>query len=579
MRRTHATDYRPSLTSSTIATGEPDLRDHLALLRRRLRLIVAVIVLVVLSALTVSYLQTPIYEAGAEVLLQPRASERLFDPSSDRAATVADASRVETEIQVMRSRSVGDAVADELGDPASVTIAAKGETDVVTVQAESADPAQAADIANTYARTYIEVRRQQLVADLLAAAEQVQEKVDEFDTQIRAIDERLAALDAQVAAATSEPEKELLSAQRDRSIREIDVQRLSLLSQRSDYTQQLDQLQLAGNLTQTGGAQVVSEAEDPDAPVRPEPVRNGVLALAVGIMAAVGLAYLLEYLDDTVKDKDGFQAATGVAVLGLIPTVPGWKDRGRPQLVSMGEPTSPAAEAYRSLRTSVQFIGLDRPLRVLQLTSPAASEGKTTTVANLGVAMARAGMRVVVVDCDLRRPRLHEFFGVSNALGFTSVLLGDIFIEDAVWEVPVEPRLSLLTSGLPPPNPSELLSSKRTTEVFDSLVAEYDVVLVDSPPVLPVTDALVLAGVADAVLLAAVAGSSTTRNTQRAVELLRQVGSPLVGAVLSGVEAEDGYRYDAYPAKQQAPAPRTRNGRVRGADVVNAGASSRRPAV
>src|SRR5439155_23031319 len=133
-----------------------------------------------------------------------------------------------------------------------------------------------------------------------------------------------------------------------------------------------------------------------------------------------------------------------------------------PQAVTLTEPSSSAAEAYRTLRTSIQFMGLDRPLRTLQVTSPSASEGKTTTLANLAVALARAGQRVVMVDCDLRRPRIHDFFGVSNEVGFTSVLLGEVPLSEAVQEVPGERLMMLLASGMLPPNPSELIASERT---------------------------------------------------------------------------------------------------------------------
>ena len=131
-------------------------------------------------------------------------------------------------------------------------------------------------------------------------------------------------------------------------------------------------------------------------------------------------------------------------------------------LVSLTDPKSPAAEAYRSLRTSIHFLGLDRPIRTLQVTSASAGEGKTTTLANLGVALAQSGQRVVIVSCDLRRPRLHEFFGLSNTFGFTSVLLGDVPLSRAIQPVEEEDRLMLLASGPTPPNPSELLGGRRT---------------------------------------------------------------------------------------------------------------------
>src|SRR5215213_1650129 len=200
-------------------------------------------------------------------------------------------------------------------------------------------------------------------------------------------------------------------------------------------------------------------------------------------------------------------------------------------------------------------MGLDQPMRTIQVTSANPQEGKTTTLANLAVALARSGSTVAIVCCDLRRPRVHEFFGLNNDVGFTSVLLGKVGLAGAMQEVPDQARLSLLASGPLPPNPSELLSSRRTVEVLGSLQAEYDIVLIDAPPVLPVTDALVLSGRVDATLLVAVAGATTRKEGARAVELLRQVDAPLVGAVLNGVDSEGSYGY-AYQSYRYEPVGR-----------------------
>jgi capsular exopolysaccharide synthesis family protein len=227
----------------------------------------------------------------------------------------------------------------------------------------------------------------------------------------------------------------------------------------------------------------------------------------------------------------------------MIPVVGSWKSRSEARVISRVEPSSPAAEAYRSLRTSINFLGVDRSMRIIQVTSSNASEGKTTTIANLAVALARAGERVVIVNCDLRRPRVHEFFGLSDSVGFTNVFLGEMPISTAVQGVPGEPNLRLLASGKLPPNPSELLSSPRTDQIFLALKNQGAIVLVDCPPVLPVTDAAVLSSRVDGTVLVAAAGSTTSKDLARALELLHQVGAPIVGTVLNGVSAESGYGY------------------------------------
>jgi capsular exopolysaccharide synthesis family protein len=212
----------------------------------------------------------------------------------------------------------------------------------------------------------------------------------------------------------------------------------------------------------------------------------------------------------------------------------------------------------------VQFLALGRSIRILQVTSPAAAEGKTTTISNLAIALARAGMRVVVVDCDLRRPRLHGFFSLPNEQGFTSVLLGEAILAQAITPVPGEGNVMLVTSGPRPPNPSELLSSRRTLDVFNALKSEADLVIIDCPPVLPVTDAALLSSRVDATLMVVNAGVSTKRQLHSAVETLRRVNAAIIGTVLNGVSADSPYGYEyqyqyQYRPRDEAPEPPSRS--------------------
>jgi succinoglycan biosynthesis transport protein ExoP len=529
-----------------------ELRDYLAVLRRRKLTVVLTTLAVVATALAVSFVQTPIYAAETELLLRPLPSEQIYTPESNPQQRAIDQSRaIETEIGVMESRSVRQAVAEELGREPEVTIRSDGQTDLVTITAESTDPAQAAREADTYADVYIETRRQRQINDLQTAIDQVQAKILEIEASA---EQPLADLDARIASAPDGAERRALEAERAEVAESLEALQGNVEAQQEPYVTQLNQLQLAVRLTQTGGAQVVSRAEVPESPARPVPLRNGAVAAVLGLVLGVGLAFLREYLDETITTKDDLQqAAGGRNVLGLIPAVPGWKNRAKPRLVSITDPGSPAAEAYRTLRTSVQFIGLERPVKLVQFTSPSSGEGKTTTLANLAVALAGAGQRVIVVCCDLRRPRLHEFFGLPNDAGFTSVLLGQVPLASALQGVPGQPRLALLASGPQPPNPSELLASPRAEELLGLLKSEADVVLIDSPPVLPVTDGLVLARMVDATILVATANLTTRKEVHRTVELLHQVDAPLVGAVLNAAEPESVYGYGSRYGNSYAP--------------------------
>lgn len=501
------------------AHDELDLRDYLGVIARRKVVLAATVVAVVVGALVASFIQTPVYRAGAELVLKSRSSESLFDPDTGAARNPERAAL--TEAKIIESAPVRAMVRESLGKPVPpVDTNVASNTDVVELNVEHTDAEQAAIIANEYAKAYIEFRRKQNVDDLLAAAQEVQAKIDEIQGRIDGLgDEGDEDDDA------------------PRRLRD------ELIAQQALFRQQLDQLQVGAAL-KTGGAQVVTPATPPSSPVRPTPVRSGVLAAVVGLMLGAGLAFLFDYLDDSVRDRHDLERATGgMPVLGLVPVVTDWKQPDTPVLVAREHPQSAGAEAYRALRTSVQFLGLDRDLTSVQVTSATAAEGKTTTVANLAVLFARAGQRVVAVDCDLRRPRLHEFFGLANRIGFTTVLAGEATLAEAVVQVRSIPRLHVLPAGRVPALPSELLSSPRTDELLKVLAEQFDLVLIDSPPAVPVTDASVLASKVDGVILVASANATSRRNTHRAVELLGQGGAPMLGTVLNQAATEATYGY------------------------------------
>jgi capsular exopolysaccharide synthesis family protein len=211
-------------------------------------------------------------------------------------------------------------------------------------------------------------------------------------------------------------------------------------------------------------------------------------------------------------------------------------------LITLREPGSAAAEAYRTLRTNILFSSLDRPLRTLLITSTAPNEGKSTTLANLAVTMAQAEQRVLLVDCDLRRPSLHTLFGLSNEQGLTSAILAQ---DDSLppLQATSVPGLSVLTSGPLPPRPADLLGSRRMAAMIERLSASADIVLFDTPPVVAVTDAAALAPRVDGVLLVLHAGHTRRDRAREARQLLEKVKANIVGVVLNGAKLERGYTY------------------------------------
>jgi capsular exopolysaccharide synthesis family protein len=533
-----------------------ELRDYMRVLRRRKWIIAVTVLLCTGAGLAMALVETPVYGASAKVLLERRFVETLFDPIQARQEERDAATERGNEIQVMGSPRVVRIVTRELGRvPNDVSFVPIEGTDVVQIASQSTNARRAAETVNAFADTYITVRRNLAVDELLEAGNQIQKEIDRLNQQIAVIDVDLAANPPPPA-----PERGGGNVPTDERV----VNKGRLEGQRLSYVQLLDRIQTGAVVEQQGGAKILARAVQATEPVNKDPLRNVLAGLAIGLVLGIALAFLREYLDDTIKTKDDLETASGLTVVGLIPSLPDWKNRDATQLVSMAQPGSPAAEAYRSVRTSVEFLGLDEPIGSLQVTSALAGEGKTTTLANLATTFARAGQRVIVLCCDMRRPRIHEFFGLTNRVGFTSVLLGDAPIAEAIQRVPGELPIGLVASGPRPPNPAELLASQRAVGIVEALDKRCDLLLIDSPPVLPVTDALVIAGLVDGVLIVGNSGSTTKRGMRRAVELLRQVDAPLIGGILNGVRSKSEYAYvygdDRYYQTHQ-PAKAATNGR------------------
>lgn len=517
------------------AAAEPELRDYLQILRRRKTVIALSVAITLGIALVLSYSQKPRYAASAKLLLRTRSTESLFQTDAQSAGDPSRA--VETEIEVIGTEPVQDLVRKKIGSAPAVQVRQVGRTDLVIMRAESTDPKRASLIANTYANAYIDFRRKQAFDTLSAASEEVQTKISDIQKQI----DNLGATTANLPQCVDSRTTPDACTQRTAAEATVAARRTTLISQLGLFQQRLDQLQVDTALA-SGGAQLVTPASTPAEPFEPTPLRNGILAVMLGLLFGVGVAFVVDYLDDTIKGKEDFERAVpGLGVLGLIPMVTDWKSKETSRVVSLTEPTSPTAEAYRILRTSIQFLGIDHQVRLIQVTSASAQEGKSTTLSNLAVAFASSGLRTVAVCCDLRRPRLHEFFGLDNAIGFTSVLLGNVALSKALQPVHGQDRLLLLASGPLPPNPAELLSSGRAADLLRNLASQADIVLIDSPPVLPVTDSLVLSQRVDTTLLVSSAGITTRKAAHRAAEMLHQVNAPLVGAVLNRVSEASGY--------------------------------------
>lgn len=288
-------------------------------------------------------------------------------------------------------------------------------------------------------------------------------------------------------------------------------------------------------------ARVVVEqrASIPDSPVVPETTRNITVGFAVGLLLGIGLAVLRDLLDSTVKNRETLEEITGAGTVGSIPLD---KERRKHPAISFESDNSTIAEAFRKLRTNLQFLSIDNPPRVILVTSSTPSEGKSTSAINTALALAEAGHKVLLVDGDLRRPVLHKYLDLVGSVGFSTVLSGGSTLEDALQETSF-PGLTVLTSGPIPPNPSELVGSLRAKKLLSELREKYDYVIVDSAPLLAVTDAAVLAAGADGVLIMTRFGQTKREQLAHAVGSLEDVGATILGAVFTMTPARGNASY------------------------------------
>lgn len=305
-------------------------------------------------------------------------------------------------------------------------------------------------------------------------------------------------------------------------------------------------------------ATVLSAASPQQSPVSPNTNMNLALGLIVGLAAGFGIALLREVLDTRIRDAESLAEVTEVSVLGSIPRARAKEDGGNHAVIST-HPHSQRAEAIRHLRTNLQFVDFSGKARTLVVTSSVPAEGKSTTILNLAIALSDAGSRVALVDADLRKPTIHKKLGLEGAVGLTTVLIGRASLSDALqpWR---GTKLDVLTAGQIPPNPSELLGSLAMANTLDSLAAQYDYVLVDSAPLLPVTDGAVLARQAGAVLLVVSAEKAKRLEVSQALERLENVDAAVAGIVLNCVslKSRDLYTYGYYGEEASAGSKRKR---------------------
>ena len=465
-----------------------ELRRYWAVVWKWLWLIVIGVVIAGVVAYIVSSRMEPMYRATATVVVQDTGSA-IANYDYSQPAVVAHA-------ELIRAASVMEAVISELDLPysaselrAKIGTGTSTNSPLIKVSANDSDAQVAQDIANTTVAVYIEQHRQNLQAAAQAFLAQIQTEINRTSDQI----DELTAKQTSIGL-TAEEAEDLKTLQND-----LD----SLKTQRTLWNTELAQAMAAG------GVSVGEPASLPGSPYSPKTLQNVLLACILGLVVTTGGVFLKEYLDRSVKTSEDVSVLTGLSTLGAIPRFKTNKSDAKGGLITEAHPRSSVSEAFRMLRTNLQFATLDKPAQTLMVAAPGPAEGKTSVLANLAVTLAQSGKKVIVVDTDLRRSTLHGMFDLSNDMGFSNLLLAQNPDVTGYLRSNKVEGLKVLAAGPSPQNPADLLGSSRISYLIDKLKKEADIILFDSPPVLAVADATILAPKVDGVIL--VVNSGTTR--------------------------------------------------------------------
>jgi non-specific protein-tyrosine kinase len=511
---------------------------YTALLIRWLWLLVLAVVLAGGAAYLVSKRTTPVYQASTTVLINEAPATR----STDYAAIVASERQAKTYAQLISKQPVLEGVISKLAlemdvDDLKRKIQAQPlrETTLIEVLVEDSDPKLAADIANELVDEFALQIYTMQSARYAASKESLTDQLAQMDEQIQSSSEALAELD-----------------EGDENQSEVNRLEDNIAQYRQTYAyllQSYEQVRLA-EAQSTSSIMQVEPAVPPDSPIRPRTMSNTLIAAGVGLFLALGLVFLKEALDDTLRHPDEVTNQLDLPVLGMIAR---HDVNGSDNPPTIDEPRSLVSEAFRSLRTNIQFASVDSRVRTLLVTSPSPSDGKTSVAVNLAIVLAQSGRKVVLMDADLRRPRVHTVLGIHNRTGVSDLFVQDqIILDGSLQEMDLE-NLYVISSGGTPPNPAELLGSDKMADILEALGEMADIIVIDSSPVMAVTDASVLAPRVDGVLLVLKPGETNMAAANQTVEQLKRVGAKILGVVLNAVDLQRSrYSYYYYRGYYQA---------------------------
>jgi len=551
--------------------------------------------------------QTPIYQAQARFVILP-AAQTTYDYYSylnnlDIISTYTQLLTTE-DLLYEASNRLGFPVMK-----GQATAAQVAETKFVVLTVKDTDPYKAAVIANGLVDILIDQNVKLQTVQFESAERNLQARVDQAEEQIAALEGQITSLSTEilqkqienVQAQMTDVQSQINAIKLDMSeidpFSESEVDRARLANDQAKidelspilslyqeiYTQlvvlgrtsdsgetssvDLDRLKTTLNLYQqiyissinsletlrlskaqsTPTVMQVETANKPTTPISPKPIQSALLAAAIGLFVTAGFAFLVEFLDDTLKTPDDIKDLLDTPVIGFIGELKNSPKQGEDSLgvFVAKNPRSPVAEAFRSLRTNLEYSSVDNPARIILVTSSGESEGKSTVAANLAIVEAQSGKNVIIIDADMRRPKVHVQFNKSNRRGLSDVVTGKLRIDDVVKTYDQVENLSIITCGTIPPNPSELLGSERMSQTLKDLKERFDLVIIDTPPMI-VSDAQILSRKVDGVIFVIIPGQTRAIAALRPMEELRRIGSNVLGVVANKIPRNRDYYYGGY---------------------------------
>ncbi len=511
-----------------------DLRHQLAFLRSALPLMVIGALVGAAAAFGLSSALPRTYESQVTVLVGQASNP---STAADYTQLLISQRLSQTFAQLATLPKTAVDVIEELGlstTPAEllkhVQAGAPLDSTLLTITVEDGTPDGAARIADAFV--------DQLIKSPLASASSPSE-VDAL------IEQDLATVRGQIKEIAAEIEA--LLANPDRTAAE-EASLTAYQEQMAGLTSTLATLLSLSTNSSVNLLTLVNPAQAPLEPSSPKVLLNTILGGALGLLVAIGIAYAMRRLDDTIKTPDDIEVVTGLPLLGTIVRMPGDRDRAlRYRLAALLYPRSPAAEGIRHVRTNLEFAQGDKPLRSLLVASSVPGEGKTVIAANLAIAFAQAGRTTCLIDADLRRPAVHEAFGLPNEHGLSSLLRGEKTTFESVTHETEVPGLTVMTTGPLPPNPAELLVSPRMRAITSEVLKKVDLIVLDSPPLQAVTDAAILSSLVDGTLLVTASGRTRRGSLLHGRDALQRVGARVLGTTLNLVsESQDNVAAFAY---------------------------------